>query len=420
MKRVLLGCLICITPLYATTLQDATTHARSERPLLKAHSHTIAQSEHLESHAMSAYLPQLSAQYRSLFDQEHSTLNKSIHSLSLSGTQLIYKPNGPQLQSKIAATGTERAQHTFRASSNQVQHDVVHAFLSAWLLQEKEALIDALKGVSDIAVDRAHVAYKNDHINRHEHALTQATSAQQHAEVLAFPHEKRAAFVTLQTLMGTRDALEDSTLSYTEEERVNVPDLDECITQAHRHRPEIKEKQSALKQLELTARSHRLGYLPTVSLQGSYGRVFAGTGSQRGTNASLGITATWSFFDGMQRSYAARAVDASALRTEFELQELKNSITRDVTAAYHALHAALAKRTAAQRAYDAQKGLWEQAQESFELGSLDRISQAQQRHAYEQAAHTLRTEQVNCRKHLETLHLRCGYALSTQTQGASS
>lgn len=412
-----IGAVALCTTLSAITLHETTESAQTQRPLLKAQKQSIVQSEHVVSQARSGYFPHITAQYSTLFNQEYSTVDSSLHSISLSGTQLLFKANGPLFQANIATKGRQRAEHIFRAQTQKVQHDVVHAFLDAWLLQEKEPLIIALEKLSALTNERASLAHDNLHISIHERTLIEAQNAQHTATIDAYPHERRAARATLHTATGTGHSLTHAVLNYTYEVIPSLPTLQACIEKAHNNRPELKEKRVAIEQTQLSARAQRLDYLPSLNLHASYGRTFAGTSSKRGTNANLGITATWNIFDGMQRSHAAQAHDAAALRTRFELHELKNSITQQVSATYHAFKAAYSRLIAAEKMLDAQTGLHAQAEQRFSLGALDSVSRAQQHYEYERAAHAVREAAVAYRKQFETLNWHCGYTISPLLTG---
>ena len=134
-----------ITSAHGLTLRTAREQAQTQRPLLKAHEQGVSSSTHSARQALAAYLPQLSSSHTSSFTQEHSTVNKSTHTLSLHGKQLIFSPNGPHLQHKIACKATERSRHLLTGASHRVRHETIHAFLDAWLMQEKRQSINHLK-----------------------------------------------------------------------------------------------------------------------------------------------------------------------------------------------------------------------------------------------------------------------------------
>lgn len=381
--------------------------ALTHRPLLKAHEHIIHASKQHESQARGAYLPQLSLSHTTFFDREHSTLNTSTHTISLNGSQLIFSPNGPQLQAKIAATGTTQAYHRFEASNNQVRHDTVHAFLDAWLLQEKQPLIDALAKKSESALHRTVATTALDQTNQHDLAKVNAENAQQTVILESYDHACTTATARLISSMGI-DSL-SPVLHYQAEPVPALDELDEYITHALTHRPELKEQSAVIEHHRLTARSHRLSYLPSFHVSGGVGQTFAGSETKQGTNAHVSLSARWEFFDGMQKKHAAHAADAHALRAELEEHELRLRIRHEVTAAFEAVNTAASQVRATDHIFQLEHGKWERDHHLFELGSLPRASYEEQHHAYQKAAHDLRSAQVDLRKKVETLAFHCGY-----------
>ena len=392
----------------ALDISGVTNSIDHQRPLLKAQAQTITHAQHLERKASAAYLPQLSTSHVSSFSQEHSTIDKSTHTLSLTGKQLIFSPNGPQLQRKIAATATQQAQHAFTATSNQAHHDGVHAFLDAWLLQEKKDVIDLLSHYSDHLNAQVNAQHVSGGMSTPDALAQHATITQNQATITAYYHEQSAARAQLRRAMGSHHYSDSTPLHFTPQSSTNLLPLSEYIAMAYAYRPELKQKTAALEQHRLNARSHRLSYLPSVHLHGSVGRTFSGTGPDRGTDANVGISASWQFFDGMQQRYAAQASDANLLRTQFEHQELRNKITQEVTTTYHTMHASLAAIRAAHAQSRAQQQLAQRERTAHHLGMLNNIDHAKQAYTAARARHELLAQQVALRKHQETLFLYCG------------
>lgn len=181
-------------------------------------------------------------------------------------------------------------------------------------------------------------------------------------------------------------------------------------------RPELKASQVAHQEHTLAARQQRLGYLPRVSMHAGLGKTFAGTTSSRGTDASLSLTASWSFFDGMQRSHAAHAADAAALRTQFEQQELRNTIAQQVRTAYHKIGALQSAENAAHALYEAEQGQWQQDHTALQLGSIDHRAYTKRCLTYQTAAHTWRTTHIDLQKQYETLAYHSGYPPEMETE----
>lgn len=413
-------------------LHHATTTGLQQRPAIKAAHQAIAISTTQEHKATAAYLPQLSARHTTLFDREKS-IEQTAHTLSLHGAQLIFDPAGPQLQRQIATCATARARHTFTATTHSAQHEIAHAFYDAWLLQEKAPLIAALRDLVHEEQKRVTLQHKVAQKNIHTLAQTQAHNAKRQADINGYEHEVEAAWALLQRLTGEYEVSTMPYLHYAldhgfqHSRSASTADTAKSGMTSQKHfishlkplqhyidlaltlRPELKEKKEAHHEHTLAARQQRLGYLPRVSMQANLGKTFAGTTSSQGTDVNLSITASWNFFDGLQRSHAAHAADAAALRAQFEQHELRNTITQQVRTAYHKIASLQAASDAAHAAYLAEQGQWEQDRIAAELGSIDHVTLLKRAFSYHTAAHAWRAAHIALQKQHETLWYYCGY-----------
>jgi outer membrane protein TolC len=398
--------LLLSTPLCALQLHDAHDTALSQRPLLKAHEQTITANKAAESAAFAGYLPQLSATNTSLFEAEKG-VDTTVHTIKLTGSQLIFDLAGPLAQSAIAKQATKQAQHTYRAATHATQEAVTHAFLDAWLIQEKQSYIETLSRVAQRSIATANHAHSLQATSTHTHAKALSLDAKQQAAVNAYDHELTRTRQQLYSLLDKTD--DNAILQYSPLTPGALQNEDHYQELARAHRPELQANKAQQAQHDLQRRASTAQYLPKVSLTGSVSKAYSGNTSLRGTDSLVGLHATWSFFDGGTNYHRAREAEARRLRTQFELHELHNRIAREVSTAYHQLQEQLHTLNAATAAFDEHAGTWRRAQQQHRLQAISDTALLKEWLAYETAAHELRISQTAVRKLEETLAYRCGY-----------
>lgn len=400
------------TPLSSLHLPTAHHTAAQQRPLLKAHEQTINARKAAESAAFAGYLPQLGATNSSVFEAEKG-VDTTVHTIKLSGSQLIFDMAGPLAKASIAKQATKHAQHTYRAATHATQEAVTTAFLDAWLAQEKEAYITVLTKASQRIVARAHAAHRLQATNTHTHAGALSLDAKQQAAVASYPHEIQRTRRALYSLLHQSD--DQATLHYAPLQPAPLQAERYYQELAQQHRPELKANQATEEQYALQRSASNAQYLPKISVTGSLSKTYGGNTSLRGTDSLIGLHATWSFFDGLTNYHQAHEAEANRLRTTFERQELYNTITRQVSTAYHLLQEKMHELEAANAAFDEQAGRWVRAQHKYRLSALRNDAFLAQQVTYEAAAHALRAAQVAVRKQEETLAYHCGYPASWAT-----
>jgi outer membrane protein TolC len=385
----------------------------TSRPALIAQKYSIAANQKAEQQAFGGYLPQLSAWHNSLFDRELS-INESAHTLSLRGSQLIFDANGPQFQTKIAELTTQQTTYAYQASSAETRYLVAKNFLQTWLLEQKKAYIEKLTDYITLLEKKNNQLLEKKIINQISWAATSASIIQHKATITSYPFTIESARSSLAQSMGyaSVSAL-PATLEYTlNTENRTKKTIAEYITIAYNNRAELKSNQAHEKQYELLAQSNKQSYLPSVSAHGSISKTFAGAAQQRGVSSSVGFNIQWNFFDGLQHYHAAGAANAQKLRTTFERQELKNSITQAITATYNTIFITEQMIAAAQAQTTAQLCLLEEAKMQYENGTIDETTYLNQQLQYAAASYELCTQKVNLESTWQTLAWQCGYPAS--------
>jgi len=395
----------------ALTLPQARATGLSEKQSLKASAQTIAAYEFNELREYSKLLPQLTVSHTSFLDKELS-LDTTQHTLTLHGSQIIFDAAGPQFQAHIAKLHTEQATYHYKLECNELRHSVATQFLQTWLLQEKQTVIAALKKYTTILLCTAEREYTQGKSNSLEYLATKTTIADQCAAIAAHKYELKTAHSLLIHLMGKQHTKHPTLPRLSYSLTTQLPSLEPLsyyIHLAFQYRPELQEKKSTHNQYRLIARSHRLGYLPTISTHATLSKTFAGAQSKQGTNTSLGVSVQWNFFDGLQRVHAAHAADAHTLRTSFEQQDLKSVITHQITQLYNTLE--ISRHTLATTRARLQENILQlkNAEHMYTKHMLNALGLAKQRFNYCQASHAFRAHSIDLHTHWQTLAYYCGY-----------
>jgi outer membrane protein TolC len=389
-------------------IDAARTAAASERPLIKAHKKGIAAAQYAESAAVAPLLPQITGGHTSLFDKDKS-VHESTHTLSIKGTQLIFAPGGPLSQQAIAQKVTERQRHLSTAAQHKVRHDVTHAFLDAWLVQEEQALVDALATYSEGHIELSSARHTARTADTHALAQDQAAHLKEHVSRDTYTERLRSARSALAAALGRKTDTDTTPLSFAPQPLPALAPSARYSDAALAQRPELKEKTAAVSQYEQEASSHYRGYLPTVSASGSVAHTFAGHDALQGTQSVASISLSWPLFDGTLRANKAWAAEAKAEQETLSRAELTNTIRSQVSTAYAA--AVTARKTAeyAQLEHDRQAALFKRTELAQAAGKQSRDALNRARYDSNKAAHDLRSAFVAAYKAEETLQYRCGY-----------
>jgi len=421
MSFILLICFsLAASPLLysALSLPNAQTTGLTSRPSLEASRQSIIVAQKDEQRIFGQLLPQISgsasATMASTSTSDAWPSNESSCTLSLQGSQVIFNLVG-KLQGEIAALSTQRSTYQYQASSQEVRYNVSVNFLQAWLLQTKAPLIRALAVYTDELEKNNDELLRLRSINSITWAATAATIAQNRATIASYPPAVASALQTLRQSMGAQYSATASAVELSYDLSQPLPEkksAEDYIALAHATRPELKEKEVAQKQQELTATSYRYNYLPTISMQGYLSTTPAGNAGLKGQTASLGVSLQWNFFDGAQALRSADIAEAQKLRISFERQELKNSIATSIVSTCNTIHSNELMVGVAKLRAKAQEALLAQTTAAFNTGTVDALVLAKDTYDHQAALHELRAQQITLHTAWQTLAWHCGYPSS--------
>jgi outer membrane protein TolC len=380
------------------------THGRA---LLSAYAQDVESARHTEKKEWANYLPTFSANHTSTFTRELGDVTAS-HSVALVGSQLIYSPTGPQVSGRIAHLSYKRAKQQSKQAHHTVIYKTAVAFLAAWLLQEKHGLVVAHAEAAQKELAQATKQFSAKQITAIEFNTFVARAAHAQAALQSYTHEVISARTELCTEVGD-ESLATAPLSLVFNAIPARKSLDEYCMLAHKYRPEVTDNTLKKEQQSITASSQRASYLPSLNANTQVGHAYGGTSALRGTTASLGVSLSWRFFDGMKQLHAARATDAGILKTSFEHKELLRAITNAVTADYNALASSTLLVDAAAATERAVHAAQKKAEKLTASGVHNSVTLARTRAEYEKALYDYKAACTSERKYWETLLYHCGY-----------
>jgi|GEM_PF-2665608 len=404
--------LLCIhTTAHAATMPLATAQREGllQRPLLLAEKQTVQAHKYKEDMHRAELLPQLHLTHHSTYHKEPTT-SQTTHSIALHGSQIIFEPAGPLLRTEIAQYATKRHEYRYQAATQEVRQEIATHFLKAWRLQEEKPLIEALAHYCKLLEAESTALKEGGTINSIEYAKVKASITKHRATLLSYPSEYDAARQSLAVAMGLQGEHAHAPLTYDINKALPpLRSVEYYTALAEKYRPEFSEKDMLAKEHALTAREHRLYYAPTVTMQGSVGRNFAGTLESQGMHGHIGLKLEWRFFDGMRSLKAAQAADAHALRTTLEKQELRNSVAKNITKTHAALINAQALVEATQAAAEAAILQANEVKKKKELGSAGRLEKAKACYKAQEAEYAALSARTDVHQLWNTLEWYCGY-----------
>ncbi len=390
----------------------------TERPSLEASRQSIIVSQKDEQRLFGKLFPQISGSANALLAttsvSDVSSSNETACTLSLQGSQILFNLPG-KIQGQIAALTTQRSTYQYQASSHEVRYTVSTHFLQAWLLQTKAPLIAALATYTDELEKNNNNLRQLNNINAITWSATAATIAQNRATIAGYPLAAASSLQMLRQSMGAGyvHTSEITELSYDLTHPLpERKEIQKYIDLAYANRPELKDKDLAMQQQELTAKSYRANYLPTISMQGNLSTTPTGANVMKGQSASIGVSLQWNFFDGTQSVRSAEIADANKLRVSFEKQELKNNIATAIINTYNTLCTNEKMVEVARARVAAQEALFSQTTAAFAAGTVDALVLAKDAYDYAAALHDLRAQQVTLHTNWQTLAWQCGYPTS--------
>lgn len=392
------------------TLPEAHTEAHENNLDYKTAHEKIGQTERKISQTHGKLLPQFTLHHGTEFSKT-SSVNKTTHTLTLSGSQLIYDPAGPQLDSQIFSHEKTIQKLEAEQTKKKLTHELLKIFLQTWLYQEKDQLHHALQ--NDITRSRESLQ------NRLSLGILDKLSYQSKQVELSEKNniiaQNRAIYnkhlSKLKKLLGLEKNLKQNSdkialfFDPTEEIIFSLKPLSFYLEQAQTHRLDLRAFAYKKKQHEIREKKEKRKYLPSFKVTGNIAKEY----NKKPADYSLGLHATWNIFDGFQKSNGAAIVRADQDITTIQEQEKIRAIHAEIESQYMILSRA---RTEKSHFYRAQHNANQTYQNEMQKYQLGLTSETEIYHAYYQrevARDAYRAAYTRFKIELDKLEFLAGY-----------
>ena len=406
------------------TIDEVVQQALTHRPDLKALQCVVQANKSNARREFAGYYPkvELGSTIEKAKDQ------KSLESrTSLNADQLIFSFAGPlqryqQAQDMVAMSELDKAvQH------NLIRFETEKAFLQAWLKQEQQQAMAALK--------KAAVATFNQQKHKHELAQLDKSVWLKDAEVYSsqlvsveeYGDDLFVAYKKLAFFMG--ESCSVNNLSWRYKTKHHLQSLETYYQHALSLRPEILRGAKKMAFEGWNVKLAQGQQLPEfrfnaqagcVVTSGGAAAVFVPTaipeivaqetpsGSQYGF-WSLSISFKWPLFDGLISRYQEQAAQANRVRAMLERDGKILEVKREVHEAYFTLSNILKQRRTQKIAYVRQDHEFKVMQQKVELGRIAQADFDQAAVAWQQAQLTWLDHNVAVALAERNLMYLCGY-----------
>jgi TolC family type I secretion outer membrane protein len=291
--------------------------------------------------AESGYLPSfnVNSQYSNSGPGQTTTgRSSSSYSSSISGSQLLY--DFGRTPAEVARARAQQRSAT--QALGQTRQDVVNSVKQAYY---NMLLNEGLVGVQrrNVSDQQAHLAQAQARVDiglappadvvRAEAAVAEAVFSLATAQNAA-----ANARIGLNLAMGI-DVRTPTQVQDTEEPRPALPDVSALVAQALANRPTMKQARFDLRVTEESLRLARMGHLPSLFADGSYGWSGADF-PPTNRSYSYGVSLQWPIFDSGLTSGRIKEAEGSLMIARANLRQNEQAVSQEVTQAYLALQTA--------------------------------------------------------------------------------
>lgn len=327
-------------------------------------------------------------------------------SLALSATQPLYRGGAVRAGMRAAAFALLQAEMQTASVSNELRRSVTVAYCD-WLLSRE--LVAVQRGASDTAdrlLSSARSRRERGAATEYEVLRAQVEVANSGAALLDARNAESLARIALLDMIGVSQGSAVEPVGTLDDSDGFAAPEDAART-ALEERPEIAAAHAALRIAEENLAAKRADFKPSVDL---FGR---GTYENRGTDESsdwedewtVGLSASYTLFDGFERSGRIRAAEAAVERAKENLRSVEQSVMTEVSTAEMNLAYALEYRESQKRNLETARELSRMVEAGLKAGRNTQIEALDARDAvtaalgsYHRAAHSVRTAAAELRK----------------------
>jgi TolC family type I secretion outer membrane protein len=320
---------------------------------------------------------------------------------SLSVSQLIFDSFQTPLQIRQAKSQANASFHAYERNRADIALQVAQQYLE---VLRARALVKLQERVLERArrlLEAAEAGYKAGTAAKLDVLRAQVQVRNAEVDLLAAKNQERIAILTLRNLMGVSD---DFAFDIAEpaEEPYEPPSLIECLAQALRQRPEVKEAEYQRESANIVKQLARISTLPIVNISGSYNR-YPSTTRITDKEWALNLIVSYPIFDGGRVRAELEQAKLQVEQADLNMKRTFDNIRLQVQQAYSNWQNARERLSAAQEAVKEASETARLTEEAYKAGAVSLIDVINAQVALAQAE----TQEIQARYDL----LRAVYAL---------
>ncbi|MFN3421611.1 MAG: TolC family protein [Armatimonadota bacterium] len=287
--------------------------------------------------------------------------------ISLTVSQLLFDTFQTPLQIKQAKAQANASSHAYERTRADIALQVAQQYLEVLraraLVKLQERVLERAKRL----LEAAEAGYKAGTAAKLDVLRAQVQVRNAEVDLLAAQNQERVAILTLRNLMGVS---EDFVFEIAEptEERYEPPSLTECLAQALRQRPEIREAEWQQKSAEAAKQLARINSLPVVNISGSYNR-YPSTTRITDKEWALNLIVSYPIFDGGRVRAELEQAKLQVEQSELNLKRTIDNIKLQVQQAYTNWQNAAERLSAAQEAVKEASETARLTEEAYKAGA---------------------------------------------------
>ncbi len=320
---------------------------------------------------------------------------------SLSISQLIFDSFQTPLQIRQAKSQANASFHTYERSRADIALQVAQQYLEVLraraLVKLQERVLERAKRL----LEAAEAGYKAGTAAKLDVLRAQVQVRNAEVDLLAAKNQERIAMLTLRNLMGVSD---DFVFEIAEpaEEPYEPPSLTECLAQALRQRPEVKEAEYQQESANIAKQLARISTLPIINVSGSYNR-YPSTTRITDKEWALNLIVSYPIFDGGRVRAELEQAKLQVEQADLNMKRTFDNIRLQVQQAYSNWQNAKERLSAAQEAVKEASETARLTEEAYKAGAVSLIDVINAQVALAQAE----TQEIQARYDL----LRAVYAV---------
>ena len=267
--------------------------------------------------------------------------------------------------SSAARAATEKGERTRAVVSFRVKK----GYYGLLLAERRVGVIDSALSAARANREQARDLFEQGLINRADRLAAEVRVSELESRRTEAVAARENAGDQLRLLLGVDESVRVRPTDTLAREQANLGTL--SVRAVNQRRSDMQALRYRVDAARETVRSRWLAFVPTLNAQGTAGWYDDTPFGTNGQSWTVGVSMTWSLFEGFQQVGAAQEAEATLQRAQVALQEqaLRNEV--EITAARRDLESARTRITQARRAV-------EQAEESLRIRS-DRYAEGMAR-----------------------------------------